>query len=52
MQMNLDLGSYSTEAGLQLTWVPGYELRIATDDREVLISGNEQGLRSLTWSQG
>jgi hypothetical protein len=47
MQLNIDLGSYSAERGLSLTWVPGYSLRVVATDGEVVISGNEQGLRSL-----
>jgi len=47
MQIDIDLGTYSTEVGLQLTWVPGYTLRVTSDGGEVSISANEQGLRSL-----
>jgi hypothetical protein len=46
--MDLDLGTYSAEGGLQLSWRAGYVLRAtATADREVLVSGNAEGLRSL-----
>jgi hypothetical protein len=38
---------HSPESGLQLTWVPDYELRVVAGDGEVLISGDEQGQRSL-----
>ena len=47
MDLNIELGTYSPEQGLRLVWVPGYALRVGTADREVTISGNEQGLRSL-----
>ena len=47
MQINIDLGTYSTEGGLQLTWVPGYMLRVTSAGGEVSITANEQGLRSL-----
>jgi hypothetical protein len=47
MQLDIDLGSYSREDGLRLTWVPGYSLRVVTTGDGVVISGNEQGLRSL-----
>jgi hypothetical protein len=47
MDVNIDLGRYSTDTGLQLVWVPGYTLRVVADTDGVLVSGNEQGLRSL-----
>lgn len=46
--MDLNLGTYSTDDGLQLTWRSGYVLRAsATAGNELLLSGNAEGLRSL-----
>jgi hypothetical protein len=47
MNADVDLGSYSAESGLRLTWVPGYKVRVAVTDGEVLITANQQGLLSL-----
>jgi hypothetical protein len=47
MQLELDLGTYSPERGLELRWQPGYVLTARAHQRELVISGNEQGLRSL-----
>ena len=47
MDEEIELGDYSTERGLRLTWRPGYELRVSADAGEALISGNAAGLRSL-----
>jgi hypothetical protein len=47
MDANIELGRYSNETGLHLVWVPGYTLRIVAGTDGVLVSGNEQGLRSL-----
>jgi hypothetical protein len=47
MDPRIELGSYSVESGLQLTWQADYRLRILSGDREVLLSGNAAGLRSL-----
>lgn len=48
MHYRLELGTYSSEAGLQLpNWVPGYCLRVGAAGDEVTISANAQGLRSL-----
>lgn len=43
----IELGDYSRERGLRLIWQMGYELRAMTDGRELVISGNAAGLRSL-----
>jgi hypothetical protein len=48
MHHRIELGTYSSETGLQLpNWVPGYCLRVDAAGDEVTISANAQGLRSL-----
>ena len=47
MHYRIELGTYSSEAGLQLNWVAGYCLRVDAAGDEVTISANTQGLRSL-----
>jgi hypothetical protein len=48
MHYRIELGTYSSEAGLRLPrWVPGYRLRVDATGDEVTISANAQGLRSL-----
>ena len=47
MHYRIELVTYSSEAGLQLNWVPGYCLRIDAAGDEVTIRANAQGLRSL-----
>jgi hypothetical protein len=47
MNGDIELGTYSIDGGLQLAWQAGYRLRVTLGDREVLISGNAEGLRSL-----
>ncbi len=47
MQIDVDVGSYSKKHGLQLTWMAGYSLTVVLASGEVVIRGNEAGLRSL-----
>ena len=41
------MGSYSSEAGLQLDWIADYVLSVVVEQGEVRVSGNSEGLRSL-----
>ena len=43
----IELGTYSADAGLRLNWIPGYYLRVDAAGGEVTITANVQGLRSL-----
>ena len=45
--MDLELGSYSTDRGLRLRWVPGFMLSTSATPGEITLSGNAEGLRSL-----
>lgn len=47
MNEGLELGSYSPDSGLRLTWQADYRLRVVSGGHEVLISANAAGLRSL-----
>ena len=47
MNTNIELGEYTAESGLRLTWQRDYRLRVASGEQEVLISANAAGLRSL-----
>ena len=48
MHQRIELGSYSSDASLQLPrWVPGYCVRVDAAGDEVTISANAQAVRSL-----
>jgi hypothetical protein len=47
MDLNVELGSYTRESGLRLTWQTDYRLEVFSDGQEVVIRANEAGLRSL-----
>ena len=47
VELDIELGSYSVESGLRLVWQMGFELRVRAAAGEVVLSGNEAGLRSL-----
>lgn len=48
MDRDLQIGTYSPEAGVHLEWAPGFWLEVVVSQRgEVLIRGNRSGLVSL-----
>jgi hypothetical protein len=44
---NIEIGTDSSERGLQLAWVEGFTLEVAVNDGEVLIRADVAGLQSL-----
>lgn len=47
MDLNIDLGSYTRESGLVLTWQKDYQLGVISTGQDVVIRANAAGLRSL-----
>lgn len=47
MDMEIDIPEYNVNTGLRLCWSDGYSIKISTNDNEVIISANREGLLSL-----
>lgn len=47
MDMEIDIPEYNVNAGLRLCWSDGYSIKISTNDNEIIISANREGLLSL-----
>lgn len=47
MDMEMDIPEYNVNTGLRLCWSDGYSIKISTNDNEVIISANREGLLSL-----
>lgn len=45
--MEIDVPEYNVNTGLRLCWCDGYSVKISTNDNEVIISANREGLVSL-----
>ena len=45
--MEIDIPEYNVNTGLRLCWSDGYSIKISTNDNEVIISANREGLLSL-----
>lgn len=45
--MEIDVSEYNVNTGLRLCWCDGYSVKISTNDNEVIISANREGLVSL-----
>lgn len=45
--MEIDIPEYNINMGLRLCWSEGYSIKISTNDNEVIISANRDGLVSL-----
>lgn len=56
MDMEIVVPEYNVNTGLRLCWSDGYSIKISTNDNEVIISANREGLLSLAnhllnWAQ-
>ena len=47
MKISLDIPDYSPETGIVLKWEDDAEIKVSTEDGEVLIEANADGLTSL-----
>ena len=47
MDMEIVVPEYNVNTGLRLCWCDGYSVKISTNDNEVIISANREGLLSL-----
>ena len=47
MKKSLDIPDYSPETGIVLKWEDDAEIKVSTEDGEVLIEANADGLTSL-----
>lgn len=47
MDMEIDIPEYNVNTGLRLYWSDGYSIKISTNDNEIIISANREGLLSL-----
>ena len=47
MKKSLDIPDYSPETGIVLKWEDDTEIKVSTEDGEVLIEANVDGLTSL-----
>ncbi len=45
--MEIDIPEYNVNTGLRLCWSYGYSILVSTNDNEVVISANREGLLSL-----
>ena len=45
--MEIDIPEYNVNTGLRLYWSDGYSIKISTNDNEIIISANREGLLSL-----
>ncbi len=45
--MQIDVPKYDRNIGLQLCWHPGFSIKISSDNSEVTISANREGLLSM-----
>ncbi len=45
--MEIDVPKYDRNIGLQLCWHPGYSIKVSSDNSEVTISANREGLLSM-----
>lgn len=45
--MEIDVPKYDRNIGLQLCWHPGFSIKVSSDNREVTISANREGLLSM-----
>ena len=47
MKHTIDIPEYRPEEGINLNWIEDFEIKVETDGRQVHISGNPAGLKSL-----
>lgn len=47
MDMEIVVPEYNVNTGLRLCWSDGYSIKISTNDNEIIISANREGLLSL-----
>jgi hypothetical protein len=47
VRQRIEIGTYSSERGLQLAWVEGFTIEVAVHGGEVLIKADAAGLQSL-----
>lgn len=45
--MEIDVPKYDKNIGLQLCWHPGFSIKVSSDDSEVTMSANREGLLSM-----
>ena len=45
--MEIDVPKYDRNIGLQLCWHPGFSIKVSSDNSEVTISANREGLLSM-----
>lgn len=45
--MKIDIPKYERDSGLQLCWSDGFMIKVASENEEVVISANREGLISL-----
>lgn len=45
--MNVDIPIYSKDSGLQLCWKPGFSIKVSSNNNEIIITANQEGLLSL-----
>lgn len=45
--MEINVPKYKSNTGLKLCWYPGFSIKVSSDDNEVTISANREGLLSL-----
>lgn len=45
--MKIDIPEYNKNTGLQLCWGDGYMIKVASENKEVVISANREGLISM-----
>lgn len=45
--MEIDVPKYDRNIGLQLCWYPGFSIKVSSDDSEVTMSANREGLLSM-----
>jgi len=45
--MEINVPKYKRNTGLKLCWHPGFSIKVSSDNNEVTISANQEGLLSL-----
>lgn len=45
--MKIDIPKYDRDTGLQLCWRDGFTIKVTSENEEVIISANREGLISL-----
>lgn len=45
--MNIDIPIYSKDNGIQLCWSPGFSIKVSSNNDEIIITANQEGLLSL-----